>query len=116
MVENIVGKEENAFSPFPIILSYFFFAQGFLTCDSIILWYMINFVNVFFFFPKQKAKQLIAKKEEGNKEFRSGKFEAAFTIYTQALQIDPNNKFTNSKLYCNRATVCSKVIFISLYR
>ncbi|KAL4217288.1 DnaJ subfamily C member 7 [Mactra antiquata] len=57
----------------------------------------------------RKAKQLIAKKEEGNKEFRAGKFHEAYNIYTAALLIDPNNKFTNSKLYCNRATVCSKI-------
>jgi len=57
----------------------------------------------------QKAKQLMAKKEEGNKEFRAGKFSEAYNIYTAALSIDPNNKFTNSKLYNNRATVCSKV-------
>ncbi len=52
---------------------------------------------------------MIAKKEEGNKVFRAGNFEEAYKIYTEALEIDPNNKFTNSKLYCNRATVCTKV-------
>ncbi|WAR10786.1 DNJC7-like protein [Mya arenaria] len=56
----------------------------------------------------KKAKQLISTKEEGNKEFRSGKFNEAYNSYTAALSIDPNNKFTNSKLYCNRATVCTK--------
>lgn len=30
-------------------------------------------------------------------------------MYTAALNIDPLNVFTNSKLYCNRATVCSKL-------
>lgn len=57
----------------------------------------------------KKAKQLIAKKEEGNKQFRAGKYQDAYNIYTEALSIDPNNKFTNSKLYNNRATVCSKL-------
>ncbi|XP_052813465.1 dnaJ homolog subfamily C member 7-like [Mya arenaria] len=57
----------------------------------------------------KKAKQLISTKEEGNKEFRSGKFNEAYNSYTAALSIDPNNKFTNSKLYCNRATVCTKI-------
>ena len=57
----------------------------------------------------QKAKSLLAKKEEGNKEFRAGNYHEAYKKYTEALEIDPNNKFTNSKLYCNRATVCSKV-------
>ena len=58
---------------------------------------------------EQKAKSLLAKKEEGNKEFRAGSYQDAYKTYTEALEIDPNNKFTNSKLYCNRATVCSKV-------
>ncbi|KAL3854349.1 hypothetical protein ACJMK2_013622 [Sinanodonta woodiana] len=57
----------------------------------------------------KKAKALITKKEEGNEAFRVGKFEDALSLYTQALEIDPSNKFTNSKLFCNRATVCSKI-------
>lgn len=57
----------------------------------------------------RKAKSLLAKKEEGNKEFRAGSYQDAYKTYTEALEIDPNNKFTNSKLYCNRATVCSKI-------
>ncbi|XP_033728700.1 dnaJ homolog subfamily C member 7-like isoform X1 [Pecten maximus] len=57
----------------------------------------------------RKAKALIAKKEEGNKEFRSGNLQAAYNLYTEALAIDPNNKFTNSKLYFNRATVGAKL-------
>ena len=62
-----------------------------------------------FVFLFQKAKLLAAKKEEGNKEFRSGHLQKAIELYTEALSIDPNNKFTNSKLYFNRATVLSKV-------
>ena len=65
--------------------------------------------NLNFFLLKQKAKQLSAKKAEGNAAFKSGKFEDAYKIYTDALNIDEHNKFTNSKLYCNRATACSKV-------
>ncbi|KAK3083542.1 hypothetical protein FSP39_025158 [Pinctada imbricata] len=57
----------------------------------------------------RKAKALTAKKEEGNQEFRSGNLNKAIEIYTEALSIDPNNKFTNSKLYFNRATVSSKL-------
>jgi len=49
------------------------------------------------------------KKEEGNAAFKAGRNEEAYTLYTEALAIDPNNVFTNSKLYFNRATVCSKV-------
>lgn len=57
----------------------------------------------------QNAKALKAKKEEGNKAFKEGNFEAAYELYSEALTIDPNNIKTNAKLYCNRATVGSKV-------
>ncbi|XP_071101126.1 dnaJ homolog subfamily C member 7-like [Haliotis cracherodii] len=57
----------------------------------------------------KKAKSLMAKKEEGNTAFRSGKYDEAYNLYSEALAIDSNNKFTNSKLYFNRATVCSKL-------
>lgn len=49
------------------------------------------------------------KKEEGNAAFKAGNSQQAYDLYTEALQIDPNNVFTNSKLYFNRATVCNKV-------
>lgn len=49
------------------------------------------------------------KKEEGNAAFKAGNSQDAYKLYTEALEIDPNNIFTNSKLYFNRATVCSKV-------
>uniref|UniRef100_A0A8C7WNM0 DnaJ homolog subfamily C member 7 n=1 Tax=Oryzias sinensis TaxID=183150 RepID=A0A8C7WNM0_9TELE len=55
------------------------------------------------------AKALKAKKEEGNKAFKDGNFEAAYELYSEALTIDPNNIKTNAKLYCNRATVGSKL-------
>ncbi|KAL5005699.1 hypothetical protein ScPMuIL_016857 [Solemya velum] len=57
----------------------------------------------------KKAKSLLAKKEEGNREFRKGNYKAALQLYTDALLIDPNNRFTNSKLHFNKATVCSKI-------
>ncbi|XP_064466243.1 dnaJ homolog subfamily C member 7-like isoform X5 [Ornithodoros turicata] len=57
----------------------------------------------------RKARMLKAKKEEGNEAFKNGKYQAAYDIYTAALAIDPNNKLTNAKLYCNRATACSKI-------
>lgn len=59
--------------------------------------------------PSQNSKALKAKKEEGNKAFKEGNFEAAYELYSEALTIDPNNIKTNAKLYCNRATVGSKV-------
>lgn len=57
----------------------------------------------------KKAKQLKLKKEEGNEAFKRGNFQEAFTLYTEALAIDPLNKHTNAKLYFNRATVGSKL-------
>merc|ERR1711981_608187 len=57
----------------------------------------------------KKAKQLKQKKEEGNGAFKSGKLEDAYTLYTEALQIDPFNKYTNAKLFFNRATVAAKL-------
>ncbi|XP_012938852.1 dnaJ homolog subfamily C member 7 [Aplysia californica] len=57
----------------------------------------------------RRAKLLAGKKDEGNTAFRGGKFQEAYDLYTEALSIDPNNKSTNSKLFCNRAAVCSKL-------
>ena len=57
----------------------------------------------------QKSKSLLAKKEEGNRAFRSGENHRAYDIYSEALKIDPLNTFTNAKLFCNRALVGSKV-------
>jgi DnaJ homolog subfamily C member 7 len=57
----------------------------------------------------RKAKQLISKKEEGNQAFKSGKWQEAYDIYSQALAIDPNNKSINATLYYNRATTASKL-------
>ncbi|ETE69826.1 DnaJ-like subfamily C member 7, partial [Ophiophagus hannah] len=57
----------------------------------------------------RNAKALKAKKDEGNKAFKEGNYKLAFTLYTEALAIDPNNRKTNAKLYCNRGTVNSKL-------
>uniref|UniRef100_A0A4W4FLZ7 DnaJ homolog subfamily C member 7 n=1 Tax=Electrophorus electricus TaxID=8005 RepID=A0A4W4FLZ7_ELEEL len=57
----------------------------------------------------RNAKALKAKKEEGNQAFKEGGFEEAYELYSDALTIDPNNIKTNAKLYCNRATVGSKL-------
>jgi DnaJ family protein C protein 7 len=57
----------------------------------------------------KKAKQLNLKKQEGNEAFKSGKLTEAFELYTEALQIDPKNIFTNAKLYLNRAIVCTRL-------
>ena len=41
--------------------------------------------------------------------FRSGNFEDAYTIYSEALQIDPLNKCINARVFFNRATAAAKV-------
>ncbi len=57
----------------------------------------------------KRSKLLLAKKEEGNEAFRRGKNQLAYETYTEALEIDPLNTFTNAKLFCNRALVGTKV-------
>lgn len=57
----------------------------------------------------KKARLLKSKKDEGNEAFNSGNYQEAFNAYTNALEVDPTNKLANSKLYFNRATVCSKI-------
>ncbi|XP_077502950.1 dnaJ homolog subfamily C member 7-like isoform X5 [Amblyomma americanum] len=57
----------------------------------------------------KRARLLKSKKDEGNEAFNGGKYEEAFNIYTSALEVDPRNNLANSKLYFNRATVCSKL-------
>ena len=63
-------------------------------------------IKIIFF---QRAKLLKQKKEAGNEAFRAGRHDDAYGLYTEALEIDPYNVFTNSKLYNNRATVSTKV-------
>lgn len=54
----------------------------------------------------KRSKLLKQKKEEGNEAFKAGKFQEAYVIYTEALQVDPLNIKTNAKLYFNKA-ICS---------
>lgn len=54
-----------------------------------------------------KAKNFKHKKELGNLIFKKQNYRKAYTIYTEALQIDQNNKVINSKLYFNRASASS---------
>ena len=62
----------------------------------------------------QRAKTLRQKKEEGNTLFKSSNWNGAYNTYTEALTIDPCNKRTNAKLYCNRAIAGAKVIVFLL--
>ncbi|CAH1183621.1 unnamed protein product [Phaedon cochleariae] len=57
----------------------------------------------------KRAKMLQKKKEEGNKAYRAYRFQEACKLYTDALEIDPLNRKTNSELYFNRATVLSSM-------
>ncbi|KAI0380936.1 hypothetical protein F5Y04DRAFT_256313 [Hypomontagnella monticulosa] len=49
------------------------------------------------------VQKLERMKEEGNTDYKAGKWQAAFDKYSAALEVDPTNRGTNSKLYNNRA-------------
>lgn len=57
----------------------------------------------------KRAKLLKKKKEEGNDAYKSSKLQDAYSLYTEALAIDPHNKKTNAKIYLNRAIVLSRL-------
>jgi DnaJ family protein C protein 7 len=49
------------------------------------------------------VQKLVRTKEGGNNAFKARDYKRAVDLYTQALEIDPNNKDMNSKLLQNRA-------------
>jgi len=49
------------------------------------------------------VQKLDRMKEEGNGHFKSGRYKQAVDVYSQALEVDPSNKGTNSKILQNRA-------------
>ena len=49
------------------------------------------------------VQKLDRMKDEGNKEYKAGRWQEAIRLYTDALEIDPANRGTNSKLLQNRA-------------
>lgn len=55
------------------------------------------------------VKNLNRMKEDGNGEYKAGRWQAAIGKYTEALQVDPANKATNSKILQNRALCYSKL-------
>ncbi|KAF1979405.1 TPR-like protein [Bimuria novae-zelandiae CBS 107.79] len=55
------------------------------------------------------VQKLERMKEEGNTAFKSGRLQAAVDTYTQALEVDPSNKQTNSKILQNRALCYSRL-------
>jgi len=59
------------------------------------------------FFKKAKLQQ--SRKEAGNAAFKEGKFDDALKLYTEALEVDLNNKLFKAVLYTNRATVLAKL-------
>lgn len=54
------------------------------------------------------VQKLDRMKSEGNAAFKSGRFQEAIDTYTQALEVDPSNKGTNSKILQNRALCHSR--------
>ncbi|QIW96143.1 hypothetical protein AMS68_001661 [Peltaster fructicola] len=55
------------------------------------------------------VQKLDRMKEEGNGHFKSGRYQNAVDVYTTALDVDPTNKGTNSKLLNNRAMCYTKL-------
>ncbi|KAK4151772.1 hypothetical protein C8A00DRAFT_16871 [Chaetomidium leptoderma] len=49
------------------------------------------------------VQKLERMKEEGNAQYKAGRWQAALDLYTSALDVDPMNKGTNSKILQNRA-------------
>lgn len=49
------------------------------------------------------ARELEKMKEEGNSEYKAGRYQSAAEKYTAALEVDPTNRLTNAKIYQNRA-------------
>lgn len=52
------------------------------------------------------VQRLDRMKEEGNKEYKAGRWQSAIDKYTSALAVDPSNRSINAKLLQNRA-LCS---------
>ena len=55
------------------------------------------------------VQKLDRMKEDGNAHFKSGRYQQAVDVYTSALEVDPANKGTNSKILNNRAMCYSKL-------
>lgn len=55
------------------------------------------------------VQKLDRMKAEGNAEYKAGRWQNAVDKYTEALEVDPTNKGTNSKLLQNRALCFTKL-------
>ena len=49
------------------------------------------------------------KKTKANDAFKTEMYQVAYNLYSEALQIDPQNTKINAKLHYNKATACAKV-------
>ncbi len=57
----------------------------------------------------RQARNIDAKKKEGNDAFAAGRSQEAFDLYTEALAIDPLHDSFNAQLYANRAAAALKL-------
>lgn len=55
------------------------------------------------------VQKLDRMKEEGNAAYKGGRHKQAVDVYSKALEVDPNNKGTNSKILQNRALASIKL-------
>jgi DnaJ family protein C protein 7 len=55
------------------------------------------------------VQKLERMKSDGNASFKSGRYQEAVDTYSEALQVDPTNKNTNSKILQNRALCNSRL-------
>lgn len=55
------------------------------------------------------VQKLDRMKEQGNTAFKSGRYSQAVELYSSALEVDPSNKGTNSKIFQNRALCYTKL-------
>lgn len=55
------------------------------------------------------VQKLDRMKEEGNKAFKGARYQEALNMYSQALEVDAQNKGTNSKILQNRAMASIRV-------
>jgi DnaJ family protein C protein 7 len=55
------------------------------------------------------VQKLNRMKEEGNSNYKAGRWQAAVDKYTEALEVDPLNKGTNSKILQNKALCLIKL-------
>ncbi|CAJ0906783.1 8995_t:CDS:2 [Entrophospora sp. SA101] len=57
----------------------------------------------------KKARSIESQKNAGNEAFKEGDYDTAYKLYTLALEIDPTNIGTNSKIYSNRSMALNKL-------